>query len=99
MTQSIQSTVFIQFQEFLQRRYEKERSYLIKETRELRKAQSWRQEELEGWKAGELEAEDDEEWTMGLNDLLEAIDELDLEEEKLEKLWNENEMRKPNMVR
>jgi len=97
MTQSNQSQVFIEFQEFLLRRYENKRRCIIELTRELRQAQEWNSQEIEATKALEVELRD-EEWTNMYNQLRECEEELEREDEELEKRWNENEMRKPNMV-
>ena len=97
MSQSNQSQVFIQFQEFLQRRYEKERDWIRYLTRELHQAQEWNSLEIEGWKAEDLE-DRDEEWTNGYNQLRDIEKDYEREDELLEERWIANENKKPNMI-
>tara|TARA_R100000951_G_scaffold115149_1_gene122321 strand:+ start:189 stop:536 length:348 start_codon:yes stop_codon:yes gene_type:complete len=100
MSQSIksqQSQVFIQFQEFLQKRYVNEKKRLGYLMRELIKAQDWNYEEMESWRACEDELRD-EEWTMGYNQLIEIKEDFEDEEAEIERQWTENEKRKPQMI-
>ena len=97
MSQSNLSQVFIQFQEFLQRRYEGERDWIRYLTRELHQAQEWNSLEIEGWKAEDLE-DRDEEWTNGYNLLRDIEKDYEREDELLEERWIANENKKPNMI-
>ena len=89
--------VFIECQKFLLKRYLKEKGSIIFEASEIEEQLSNYVDELESHKETDVN-ERDEEWTDEYNLIKECMKELRRELEELEVRWKVNQNKKPNMV-